>query len=135
MSRTERTVLAWLLFFLVVGTGVRIYKSRGKELEFKVISSPQQLSDWKEKFEENRKKQLEVDLNLASQQDLENLPEMGPELSKRILLYRKSVGRIKKVEEILNVRGFGKKRYERLRVYLLIDGKTGPPYSSLSKPK
>ena len=52
-----------------------------------------------------------LDLNTASQAQLERLPGIGPELSGRIIAYRQSVGRFVAKEQIMDVEGIGEKRY------------------------
>ena len=59
--------------------------------------------------------QRRVDLNLAGEQELLVLPQVGPVVARRIVEYRKAVGPFRKVEELLNVKGIGRKTLERLR--------------------
>ena len=56
-----------------------------------------------------------VDVNSASEAELEALPRIGPALAKRIVEYRKQVGTIKTVDELVNVKGIGTKMLEVLR--------------------
>ncbi|MFD5225722.1 ComEA family DNA-binding protein [Microbacterium sp. NPDC058342] len=50
-----------------------------------------------------------VDLNAASQADLETLPRIGPALAQRILDWREENGRFRAVEDLLAVPGIGEK--------------------------
>ena len=61
-----------------------------------------------------------VDLNLASEADLEALPKIGPATAKRIVDYRKQVGTIKTVDELVNVQGIGEKTLEILRPHVTV---------------
>ena len=54
-----------------------------------------------------------VDLNQASREQLQVLPQVGPVVAQRILDYRKAVGPFRKVEELLNVKGIGRKTVEK----------------------
>jgi comEA protein len=74
-----------------------------------------------------------VDLNLASEADLEALPKIGPATAKRIVEYRKQVGTIKSVEELVNVQGIGPKTLELLRPHVTV-GASVPAPSSAKKP-
>ena len=56
-----------------------------------------------------------VDVNLAGEPELLVLPQVGPVVARRIVEYRKAVGPFRKVEELLNVKGIGRKTLERLR--------------------
>lgn len=65
-----------------------------------------------------------VNLNTASVADLVKLPKVGPATAQRIVEFREKNGGIKKVEELLNVRGIGEKGLEVLRPHLALTGAT-----------
>jgi len=79
---------------------------------------------------------LPVDLNRATAADLDQLPGVGPVLAKRMVDYRKSVGRFHTVEDLRAVKGIGKKKLEQLKPFvsvatvpksvMLEQGKKGP---------
>ncbi|MFC7789563.1 helix-hairpin-helix domain-containing protein [Microbacterium sp. MAHUQ-60] len=50
-----------------------------------------------------------IDLNAATQADLETLPRIGPALAQRILEWREENGRFRAVEDLLAVPGIGEK--------------------------
>jgi len=56
-----------------------------------------------------------VDLNSASQKQLETLPGIGPALAERIVQHRAKNGNFKRVEELMNVKGIGEKKFLRLK--------------------
>ncbi|HSB45296.1 MAG TPA: helix-hairpin-helix domain-containing protein [Nitrospira sp.] len=56
-----------------------------------------------------------LDLNRASEQELEALPGIGPVLAERIVEYRHARGTFHDVEQLRKVKGIGKKKFERLR--------------------
>lgn len=61
-----------------------------------------------------------VNLNTATAEQLQTLPGIGPAMAKRVLEYRAKVGKFTKVEEILNVKGFGEKRFQKIKDRLLV---------------
>ncbi len=55
-----------------------------------------------------------LDLNVATQAELETLPGIGPVLSERILQYRETHDGFGAVSELLNVEGVGEKIYQKI---------------------
>ena len=56
-----------------------------------------------------------VNLNTATQEDLQTLTGIGPSKADAILEYRETVGKFKEVDELKQVTGIGDKTFERLR--------------------
>ncbi|MDQ7864096.1 helix-hairpin-helix domain-containing protein [Peribacillus frigoritolerans] len=56
-----------------------------------------------------------VNLNTATQEDLQTLTGIGPSKANAILEYRETVGKFKEVDELKQVTGIGDKTFERLR--------------------
>jgi competence protein ComEA len=56
-----------------------------------------------------------VNLNQASQAELEELPSVGPVLAGRIIQFRQSKGGFRSVRDLLQVEGFGPKKFEALK--------------------
>ncbi|MCL6449126.1 MAG: ComEA family DNA-binding protein [Armatimonadetes bacterium] len=56
-----------------------------------------------------------ININTASQKELESLPGIGPALAERIIQYREKNGPFLSPEDIKNVSGIGEKRYEQLK--------------------
>lgn len=55
-----------------------------------------------------------LDINTASQQELEQLPGIGPELAGRIVLFRSTNGPFAVPEDLMNVDGIGPGKLEAL---------------------
>ena len=56
-----------------------------------------------------------LNLNTATQADLEKLPGVGPAMAKQILDYRQKNNGFKKVEELMNIKGIGEKSFLKLK--------------------
>lgn len=56
-----------------------------------------------------------VNINTASQSELETLPGVGPAKAKAIVEYRKQHGNFKSVEELKNVKGIGEGIFAKMK--------------------
>jgi competence protein ComEA len=64
-----------------------------------------------------------IDLNEASQSQLETLPGIGPSKAKAILSYREKLGGFRSLDQLLEVKGIGQKVYERISVLVQISAR------------
>ena len=65
-----------------------------------------------------------VNLNTADAAQLALLPRVGVKAAQRILDYRKEHGNFKKTSDLMQVKGFGEKSFQRLSAYVTVEGKT-----------
>jgi len=69
-----------------------------------------------------------VNINTATQSELEAVKGLGPSKARAIMEYRDKHGGFKSVDDLDNVKGFGKASIERLRGELTVGGeKTAKP--------
>lgn len=61
-----------------------------------------------------------VNLNTATLEQLQTLPGVGPATAKSIVEYRNKVGKFTKIEDILNVKGIGEKKFQRMKERLTV---------------
>lgn len=61
-----------------------------------------------------------LDLNRASALDLEQLPRIGPKMAERIVEYRKTHGPFRKKEDLMKVKGIGKKTFQKIQPLITI---------------
>ena len=82
-------------------------------------------------FRENKKTNVEsrvvsarenaLDINTASEKELEGLPGVGDTLAKRIIEYRNVNGRFRRPEHLLLVPGISEKRFREIRPLVRTD--------------
>lgn len=62
-----------------------------------------------------------VNINTATQSELEAVKGLGPSKAKAILEYREKQGNFRSVDDLDNVKGFGKASISRLRSELTVE--------------
>ena len=69
----------------------------------------------------NKKPPLKpININTATSDELQQVPGIGPVTAEKILTMRKSYGAFKSVDDLLAIKGLGKKRLEKMRKYLTV---------------
>ena len=61
-----------------------------------------------------------VDLNSASAEQLQSVPGIGPTMAQRIVDYRTEHGGFQRVDDLAVVQGFGKRRLDQVRNWLVV---------------
>ncbi|HEY2091495.1 MAG TPA: helix-hairpin-helix domain-containing protein [Thermoanaerobaculia bacterium] len=65
-----------------------------------------------------------VNLNTADAAQLGYLPRIGVKAAQQIIDYRTAHGPFHKATDLMQVKGFGQKRFDKLSAYLAVEGKT-----------
>jgi comEA protein len=140
----EQKVIYFLLLTLCIGGGIKLYyiisgngtpprfDYRAADREFEERSHTRALVDSIDRSTEIKTLPVSrirstqkkappsgsVDLNSASRTELVALPGIGSTMAERIVLYRKEHGRFASNEELMNVKGIGKIKFQKLKPYL-----------------
>ena len=61
-----------------------------------------------------------VNLNTATVEQLQSLPGIGPATAKSIVEYRAKAGKFNRIEEIINVKGVGEKKFQKIKDRLVL---------------
>lgn len=61
-----------------------------------------------------------IDINSATEKELEQLKGVGPAIAKRIVEYRTARGKFSSPEDLINVKGIGSAKLEKMRPQILI---------------
>lgn len=62
-----------------------------------------------------------VNINSATEVELETLPGVGPSTASKIVTFRQKSGNFKKIEDIMNVPGIGEGKFEDMKEFISID--------------
>ena len=66
------------------------------------------------------KSYMVVNINTATQTELETLPGIGPSLALKIINYRKENGKFSSIDEIKNVSGIGDSKFENIKDFISV---------------
>ena len=61
-----------------------------------------------------------VNINTATAEQLQTLPGIGPALAKAIIDHRTKNGKFGKIEELINVKGVGQKKFQKMKDRLIV---------------
>lgn len=94
------------------------------QLENNLFDSNQESSDFnKSNFKVNKKKQLadkSININKASLEELSMLPGIGVKTAEKILAYRKASGGFNNINELLEIKGIGDSKFNKIKKYIFI---------------
>lgn len=129
MNNKEKAVLYFLIISLLIGSIVLLYKRQKEKrnvetitMTMSLIEKPDtNLSDRTEKKTKEETKIGLLDINLATAKELEALPGIGPVLAQRIVEERNRVGKFSTIEDLLEVKGIGKKKLAMIRSRIKIE--------------
>lgn len=77
------------------------------------------VADSREEIQQNRKEE-KININTATEQELESLKGIGPATAKNIIRYREEYGGFSSIEEIKNVKRIGDKIFEKIKADICV---------------
>jgi comEA protein len=74
-----------------------------------------------------------VNLNTATAEELDRLPGIGPTRARAILELRARLGRFRRIEDLMRVKGIGRATFRKLRPLITLEGVTTLSASNLGR--
>lgn len=115
VTQQERLTLTILGGLALAALGILLWQQRRPPIRVEPGPLPPS-AQWDARLTAAR----QLDLNTATVEELERLPEVGPSLAQRIVEYRQAHGPFRRAQEIVQVPGIGPKTYEALRDYVTV---------------
>ena len=86
-----------------------------------ITSSSEIIQDGQTNGTSETKTNEKININTATQTELETLPGIGPSTSLKIVNYRKENGKFKTIEDIKEVSGIGEVKYENIKDLICVE--------------
>lgn len=102
----------------ILEDGEKIYIPKiGEKIESEATTSS---SSSYSTYSSNSLKTNKININKATQTELETIPGVGPSTALKIINYREENGKFSSVEDIKNVSGIGDAKYEQMKEYITV---------------
>lgn len=105
LNSDEKIVIAFLSISILIGSLVHYYKikSIGSNISIQNVIESQAYHN------------KIININTAEKEDLMLLEGVGPSLAGRIIVYRDKHGSFQTIEDIMNVKGIGPKKFDKIK--------------------
>lgn len=103
-------ILAIFIFVFFSLLGVAIYFTKNYQYEKYILTE-----------NDTNQKLYKINVNLASWHDYASLPGISDSLAKHIVEHREKNGRFDQIEDLLKVKGIGKKKFAAIQEFLTMD--------------
>ena len=116
---TEKADIQNINLAFVIEDGMKIYIPSTEEI--KVIEDntesyiTKENSDTEEVIKTEKSTKSKININTATQTELETLPGIGPSIALKIIEYRKENGKYVNIEDIKNVSGIGENKFSKIK--------------------
>lgn len=120
---TQEADLSDINLAYLLEDGMKIYipnQNERQENNEKTKNIPKEENTPSMQIQDTNTKQDVININTATQEELDTLPGIGPATATKIIEYRKEKGKFKQKEEIKEVSGIGEAKYEKIKEYISI---------------
>ena len=120
---TQEADLSDINLAYLLEDGMKIYipnQNERQENNEKTKNTPKEENTPSMQIQDTNTKQDVININTATQEELDTLPGIGPATAAKIIAYRKEKGKFNNKEEIKEVSGIGEAKYEKMKEYISI---------------
>lgn len=120
---TQEADLSDINLAYLLEDGMKIYipnQNERQENNEKTKNIPKEENTPSMQIQDTNTKQDVININTATQEELDTLPGIGPATAAKIIAYRKEKGKFNNKEEIKEVSGIGEAKYEKIKEYISI---------------
>ena len=110
-SKNEKAIIVFLFTAILIGSLVHYYKIKSSSTEVYI----------QDVIKEEIDRPKTININTAGEKDLISLKGIGPVFAERIISYRDTDGPFKSIEEIMNVKGIGPKKFDKIKDSITTD--------------
>lgn len=104
----------------ILEDGEKIYiPKKGEEVKINSEANSEQ-TEASAPTSSSSNKTSKININKATQAELETIPGIGPSTALKIINYREENGKFTSIEEIKNVSGIGDAKYENMKEYISV---------------
>lgn len=109
-----------LAYKLEDGMKIHIPTKNEKENTVNITTSSGVVSNSDTNLEIQNDKNTKVNINTATQTQLETLPGIGPSTATKIIAYRKEKGKFSKIEDVKEVSGIGEAKFNKMKDFICV---------------
>ena len=105
-----------LAYCLEDGQKLYIPNKNQKDIEYITIENGENIIEETKTSSTGKK----INLNKADEDNLQEIPGIGPSMAQKIILYRNENGDFKSIEDLKNVSGIGDKKFDSMKEYICV---------------
>ena len=119
LTKQEKIILIFLTLTLVTGLGVSSYKKSQQRIQLSV--QPYQINSARTEANRFIEQQRFININTFKIDELIRLPGVGEKIAQTIVVYHKIHGPFKAKEELMQVKGIGEKKFEKIKDLIILE--------------
>ena len=119
LTKQEKIILIFLCLSFVTGLGVNAYKKSQQKVELSV--QPYKIKTTRIEVDKFIEQHSSININSFKINELTRLPGVGEKLAARIVEYHKVHGPFKTKVELMQVKGIGEKKLEKIKGLIVLE--------------